>query len=1414
MQISWDSFKLFNIDSRGIRMKFEDLCRQLFSNEMFANNTQFKYLHANPNNCGLETEPVFDENHNEWIGFQAKFFDNAVDYKQIYHSAEKTVEYYCGKLNKIYLFCNKPITETSNSYKAVVKLLNDNGIDIQLITDEAILDRVRDKYPYLALYYFGNHQIQMEWFKDQAEIIYQELGERYNKSFNVVTTYDDELSLFVHDNRAVKYLNNKKASLINRIDELSNNNSTYKSYLLALRDQVSIISDVTIENLCDSETWFDNATSVVDDYLESINKELQKLQVKRKKLTHNIKIEKKGDSQTDIRRDIWKIDRKTEMLKELEVLPEMLSLTPREKLLLHSKIMTVQGDAGAGKTQLLATKTNSLLCENRKVLFLAAGIYYSNDAIYQQIMNNLRLDYGIDELFDILETIGEAENVTVPVIIDALNETWNNKLWKSGLPSIINKINKCYRVKLILSYRSDYESAVLPESIIGNEDVVSIFHRGFENDTISAVKEFLDYYSIPFTPLDFFGYEMSNPLFLSLYCKTYDGQEVSLPKLYEKLVLQINKKLYAAQENLFRSKGITEDLNIVSPLINELSQYMINQGTKSISKDDIDKLGYWSKYGLPPMSIVMLLVKEKLLYVSVYEDVERFYFAYDQMNDYFGAKAILKQYKSKEDIKQYLSEVILGIKDSNLQNTHNIDLFVNASVLFAEKYDEECIDIIDGLNADDQWLVFSRFIQAYQWREKTGIKADRLIDYLQKYPCRPDDLWPVLLSNSVKLDHPLNANYLHGLLSHYELTNRDYLWTTYINQLPLNEADRIVQLITIYNSKNSIIISDNKQIELLLILLTWFLTSSNRWLRDTTSKAMVELLKDHLDLSIVLLEKFTNVNDPYVLQRLYGVIFGATCKRSNGDLLVLAEYVYKTVFDQAYVYPDILLRDYARLIIERFLYEDPSYDGIIEREIITPPYNSSPIPEVEDKHYSYDDFSGSQLQVFSSMKFEKMGVYGDFGRYVFQSALNNFDVDEQNIFNYALSHIFDEIGFDNTFDDYDQNLYGFDRHLTTKTERIGKKYQWITMFNILARVSDNNKMINRWGDYPEKTISYKGPWDPYIRDFDPTLNPIITNHQTAPLFSVFESLLLSDRDEKRGIDLSNQTDICRWKEVKGQYLETLSSIFILSDSNNEQWVLLTNYFDTGRTNLDVEKLFVWNWSFAYFMDSKQAEYFENNFERGRSILTSEITSYSQTYTVYNYEFPWAPSCEELISQSWVKARIQTGETTRKTVIVPNFEMSDDGIATISQKETVQVLVDEMDIGNILQATTELTWEEEYDGSIEEHLSFSYPCAELLENMKLSQITDNGFLFDEDGKLAAFDTYLTQKHQGVVIRKDILDRYLAKNDYKLVWFVDAEKEVHAADRSIDSWSRWEGLFIYEGDHVDGDIQKIDSKGSNV
>ena len=61
MQINWESFLTHVHDAHGVQLNFEDLCRQLFANENLSENKQFRYLHANPNNHGLETEPIYDE---------------------------------------------------------------------------------------------------------------------------------------------------------------------------------------------------------------------------------------------------------------------------------------------------------------------------------------------------------------------------------------------------------------------------------------------------------------------------------------------------------------------------------------------------------------------------------------------------------------------------------------------------------------------------------------------------------------------------------------------------------------------------------------------------------------------------------------------------------------------------------------------------------------------------------------------------------------------------------------------------------------------------------------------------------------------------------------------------------------------------------------------------------------------------------------------------------------------------------------------------------------------------------------------------------------------------------------------------------------------------------------------------------
>ena len=93
------------------------------------------------------------------------------------------------------------------------------------------------------------------------------------------------------------------------------------------------------------------------------------------------------------------------------------------------------------------------------------------------------------------------------------------------------------------------------------------------------------------------------------------------------------------------------------------------------------------------------------------------------------------------------------------------------------------------------------------------------------------------------------------------------------------------------------------------------------------------------------------------------------------------------------------------------------------------------------------------------------------------------------MFNYAIYYIFNGLGFsEELFGWYDREHYDTNRVNTTKTERIGKKYQWIALYNILARISDNNKMIYSWNKESGETLQFEGPWESFVRDFDPTLN--------------------------------------------------------------------------------------------------------------------------------------------------------------------------------------------------------------------------------------------------------------------------------------------------------------------------------------
>ena len=1228
-------------------------------------------------------------------------------------------------------------------------------------------------------------------------------------------------------------------------------NGEERHYLFTIRQTVENLPDVTTKTIHESFDWKSRIEMTSAKSCAQIVQLRDKLQVeKNRQFTlayedKDTRIEEKNAA----RSEYFRLDNEIERLNKLIDLPCTLEITSRERQLLKDDVLLVYGDPGIGKSQLVAHKTQQLINANRDVLLLVAGIYFTDDPIQDQIMKNLRLDYSFEALIDILEAIGEKDECVIPVFIDALNETWNSRLWKSGLPAIISKIKQSAMVKLIVTYRTEYKKQLIPDSILQmteNGEVLQLLHRGFEYNNQDAVRYFLNHYNIPYTPLECFGYEMINPLFLTLYCKTYNGEEVSFPELYDRLIKQANKNIFKSMGKTLINKRCSETDEILEPLVSEIAKIMVTKKKKYLTQTEINNLAYWSHFDLAPIPFINLLEKEQILHDSydiAGNEEKYFYFSYDQMNDYFCAKEIFKIYKSKLEIRQYLSDNVLKIENKSVKNHGNIGLFVNVCAMYAEQFGEECIDIIDEIsNEYDKQFILERYIQSFQWRRANSTTAESFKSILKKYQCCPDDVWETLIGNSVKTTCPLNADFLHELLFGYQLNQRDYVWTTCINDVGHGYGNRIIELIELYNRGEKLDFSSEKQVELLLTLFSWLLTSSNRWLRDNASKAMIEILKEHFQISYKLLQKFEGVNDPYVFQRLYGIVFGACCKRKNTDYDIfkqLAEYVYNSIFNKERVYPDILLRDYARLIIERFLYENASYTGNINSQKIVPPYNSEPIPKIEDQHYDAREYSGALGQIIYSMQFNINGAYGDFGRYVFQSALDNFEVDEKEIMNYAIYFIVNELEFsEDYFGEYDRYTKGYDRNLTIKTERIGKKYQWIAMYNILARVSDHCKMIDRYNMQETDSIQFEGAWDPYVRDFDPTLNQNFMVCDSAPKFQLIEDLIKAAGSENDSVDISSEDQQQLWLNSVGILYRRLKEMLLMKDDNGTEWVSLSAYYDTGTKDLDIKRLLVWSSLHAYFVSPTQKKDFEDCVNKNLSIISYEVIDTHKTYTVFNREYPWAPSCVAFNDNAWANVSLKTGkkETIHKIIqksdpfliedylqILDNideqeeaFNMEKEGrkitgtefhLPDISGKEITYEIEEEKEIGKILHASTNLLWEEEYDASKKDPISWSVPCAEVIEKLHLRLRGPDGFYFDCDGKLAAYDVKLTQNRNCVVIRKDLLDKFLDLNGMKLIWIMEGEKEIHGANWSTLAYSKWESLFTYEKDHISGNIHRI-------
>ena len=661
------------------------------------------------------------------------------------------------------------------------------------------------------------------------------------------------------------------------------------------------------------------------------------------------------------------------------------------------------------------------------------------------------------------------------------------------------------------------------------------------------------------------------------------------------------------------------------------------------------------------------------------------------------------------------------------------------------------IDIFPDLFVDDN-LNTIRYKCLSQSLSLPESIESRISDVLSLNPNEQSNILDLLLKAAHEKANKFNITVvLNPLLLSMRLMEREAFWSVYINNSFIDEGIVNVIISWALDKKENFII-EKDSLFLYGITLGWFLCSSNRELRDKTTKALVNLFTNSIDTFLKVLKEFESINDLYILERLYAVAYGIVLRSSNQDgFKKLAEYIYNEIFNVDFVIEHILIRDYAKLIIE---YINGLVEICIDIDKIKPPYRSI-FPDSFPTDEEIDTYKNENMyvdQIIDSMVTEvgRSGnhMYGDFGRYTFQSDLMNFKLDDkvnvQDLSNYAVKIILNELICDkDLFDNAESNLKSIrhSRH-EHKIERIGKKYQWIAFYKILALVADNYKIKDHssWNDEVEQ---YKGTFQLSCRNIDPT----------SILGSKVESKYqwwLDINNDFECLELSN----IEWMK-SNKNLPKTSEIINIHFENKNYFLLDTSFSIDGNKNDNEYRNLYYNIN-SFILKKEDLKTFISWADR-QTFYAKRMPNSSSFHKVFLREYPMGEAFDSI--NNYYNSQMNW-ETT--------FDDRDDGLPC-------EVL---------LTATSYMNEASGYDNSVDNAIEIKLPNKWLVESMSLVQNLNDGEWINHNNDIVFIDKGGIDEDIALLADKEKVLEFLDQNDYTVCWIMWGEKQVRNTNNEFD------------------------------
>jgi len=1041
-------------------------------------------------------------------------------------------------------------------------------------------------------------------------------------------------------------------------------------------------------------------------------------------------------------------------------------------VLANHPFLLLTGVAGTGKSHLLADIIKKRKERKQQSLLLLGENFTTDDLPWKQILHNQLLKTQLDELVFLgaLNAKAESEQSRLIIFIDAINEGNGRKVWTSGrLAAFLQCFEKFPWLGLVLSIRTSFEKLVAPASEITSGQLLRITHPGFGGAGYAVIKSFFEYYDIeqPGSPL--LNPEFENPLFLKLYCKSLADRGIhKIPDGYCGISSIIQYYLESINEKLAKPTALDYDSRkpLVRTAVDVVLERMLTNKKDYLpyleAEAIIDPLFRSACCSTQPF--LQRLIAENVFNEDLYWDnsgdsYHVVYFAYQRFQDHLMTALLLDKYlDTKNPAASFLSGPLAALVKNQPTAKDNQNLIEALSIQLPERTGVELFEVVTHTKTD--YALQHGFLQSLNWRKLEAVTA-----YTKKFVSnvifRKADLRNTFLetaiARSMTTDFYYNAEWLHELLIKMPVKKRDSFWTAWLqNKYDRDEdsAGAIQRLVGYtWTDEPQSHVTDTSAL-LGCTTLAWFFTSANRYLRDVATKSLVCQLQQRLRLAIPLLKKFEKVNDPYVADRLYASVMGAVLRGGNtNELVPISEYVYTAIFKKAKVYPHILLRDYARTIITFSL----QFKAIpsIDPAKVAPAYKSKPLPAkfptnaVIDKKYKpkkktghYNNENWGATAILDSMTTEYgRGVarYGDFGRYTFQRALENWKIDCNGLSNYAVQQIFDRY--------YDTALFTtFDREQSSgNRERMGKKYQWLMFYELLAIVSDHYPLKDENGRTSGKTIPFTGPWYPYVRDIDPTMT-IQEVHAEQHTHALSNHWWFNQ--QYHSLQKNHQQWITNRKN-----LPLPENIVQVRDGEEVEWIWLEIHPDW----MEKEPL----GEDRYHSIRKRLMYHISSCLLPRASLAALIKYFRKQKG--KIDFPEPRTMHQLFDREYYWS--------------PAFDFADKN----STDGAHWMELTDANTGELLAAlhpTTEhFMWEEEFDCSKKSMIQFYKPAKIIYNGLGLQSAEKEGQWMHANAELVCFDPSVhTPSVPGLLIRKKDLQVWLAQNNLILCWQVYGEKQL--------------------------------------